>query len=176
MQDPKHDEAGHIRNIMGAEAIQKLQQLAEDARTCMFLTQNGGTYYSARPMALIKAEDDGSLYFFSAASSDKNRELSSNPSVQLLFANSASSEYLDVMGNATITRDRAKMESLWTDFARIWFQEGVDDPDLTLIQVVPESCRYWDTKHNKLVQWIKMGVSLVSGTTMDDGVEGKLSI
>lgn len=56
----------------------------------------------------------------------------------------------------------------------MWFQDGPDDPDLTLIRVQPQHARYWDTKHNKMVMWAKMAASVVTGKTMDDGVEGTL--
>ena len=176
MQDQRHDENGHIRNLNGQEAIEKLQALAEDARTCMFITHASPRPHPARPMALIKAEDDGSLYFFSAASSEKNKELSLEPFVQLIFANNAASEYLDISGTASVSRDREKIDEIWTEFAKIWFQGGKDDPDLTLIKVTPDVCNYWDTKNNKLVQWLKMGASFLTGQTMDDGVEGRLNV
>lgn len=176
MQDQRHDEDGHIENMTGETAIEKLQQLSEDARTCMFLTHTNEKPLPARPMALIKADDDGTLYFFSAASSAKNHELKEDSFVQLIFANGSKSEYLDVAGTARVSRDPALIDRLWTDFAKIWFQGGKEDPDLTVIAVSPDFCKYWDTKHNKLVQWLKMGASMVTGKTMDDGVEGKLHV
>jgi hypothetical protein len=42
--------------------------------------------------------------------------------------------------------------------------------------VKPESTVYRDTKNNKMIQLIKMAASLVTGKTMDDGVEGKLRV
>lgn len=176
MQDNRHDEEGHIENISGEAAIDKLKQLSEDARTCMFITRTDKKPSPARPMALIQTDDDGTMNFMSAASSRKNEELQQDNFVQLIFANNAASEYLDVAGPATITTDRATIDRIWTDYAKIWFQGGKDDPDLTIIQVRPEHCKYWDTKNNKLVQWLKLGASFVTGKTMDDGVEGKLNV
>lgn len=176
MQDPRHDEEDHIKNYEGAEAIKKLKDLAEDARICMFTTLTDSRPLHARPMALQGVDDDGTLHFFSADSSDKNQEVNNDPEVQLLFANNGSSEYLSIYGKAVISHNREKIKELWSVWAKAWFQGGEDDSDLSLISVKPESCEYWDTKHNKMVQLIKTAASIVTGKTMDDGVEGKLII
>lgn len=174
MQDSRHDEDNHIQDLSGTEAIQKMKELAEAARTCFFTTLTETRPLPTRPMAVQVVEEDGSFYFFSAASSNKNNELEQDSHVQLLFSNNGSSEYLSVYGIANISTDKAKMKELWNKFAEVWFPDGVDDPDLTLIRVRPDHARYWDTKHNKVVQWAKMAASMVTGKTMDDGREGTL--
>lgn len=176
MQNPRLDEDNHIRNYNGADAIQKLKEMAEDARICMFMTYSDDKPMPVRPMALQKVDDDGTLYFFSAASSSANHEIASDPSTQCLFVNTGSSEYLTVFGNATISRDKEKINELWNAWAKAWFHDGPEDPELTLISVTPQSVEYWDTKHNKMVQLIKIAASIVTGKTMDDSVEGKLTI
>lgn len=176
MQDPRHDEKDHIQNYSGAEAIKKLKQLAEDARICMFTTFANTLPLPSRPMALQTVDDDGTMHFFSAASSEKNHELASNPHAQLIFANVGNNEFLNIYGKAVISRDRAKIKELWTDWAKAWFQGGAEDPDLTLISVTPQSCDYWDTKHNKVIALLKIATSIVTGKVMDDAVEGQLKI
>ena len=59
---------------------------------------------------------------------------------------------------------------------KAWFQDGPEDPKVSLISVTPESSQYWDTKHNKLVSILKIAASVVTGKTMDDGVEGELKV
>ena len=174
MQDPRHDEDGHIQNLAGTDALNKLKDLAEGI--CMFTTFTENRPVPSRPMALQGVDDNGTLYFFSAASSNKNKELTADPAVQLFFSKESASEYLSLYGTATVSRDRQKVEEYWTPLAKTWFQGGKDDPDLTVIAVQPETCYYWDTKNNRMVSWLKIAASLVTGKTMDDGVEGKLAV
>lgn len=176
MQDPKHDEENHIKNLAGIDAIKKLKDMAEDARICMFSTFNGSRPDPTRPMALQQVDEAGKLYFFSAISSNKNKEIAADPEVQITFSNSGNSEYLSIYGTAIINQDKQKIDELWNNYAKVWFQDGKDDPSLTLITVTPNTCEYWDTKHNKMVQWAKMAASLATGKTMDDGVEGQLQV
>lgn len=174
MQDPRHDEEGHIKNLAGTEALKKLKDLAEGI--CMFTTFTDSRPVPSRPMALQGVDDEGTLYFFSAASSNKNKELAADPAVQLFFCKEGPSEYLSLYGSATISRDREKIEEYWNPFVKTWFQGGKDDPDLTVIRIQPETCHYWDTKNNRMVAMLKMAASLVTGKTMDDGVEGELTV
>lgn len=174
MQDSRHDEDDHIQNLSGTDAVKKLKELARGI--CMFTTFTDSRPAPSRPMALQGVEDDGALYFFSAASSNKNRELDNEPGVQLFFCREGPSEYLSIYGKATISRNRAIVEKYWNDFIKVWFQGGKDDPDLTVIRVEPEDVRYWDTKNNRAVSFLKMAASLVTGKTMDDGVEGELKV
>ncbi|MPR33579.1 pyridoxamine 5'-phosphate oxidase family protein [Salmonirosea aquatica] len=174
MQDSRHDEDDHIQNLSGTEAIEKLQDLAEGI--CMFTTFTDSRPAPSRPMALQGVEDDGALYFFSAASSSKNKELAADPAVQLFFCKEGSSEYLSIYGKCMVSRDRERIEKYWNSFIKVWFQGGKEDPDLTVIRVEPEDIRYWDTKNNRMVSFLKMAASLATGKTMDDGVEGELKV
>ena len=176
MQNQRHDEEGHIKNYSGKEAVIKLRELAESARVCMFTTFTKTKPLPSRPMALNSVADDGTLYFLSADSSNKNHEIENDSDVQLFFGNTGSSEYLSIFGKANISKDRNKIKELWTTLAKAWFQEGPEDPAITVISVKPQVTEYWDTKHNKMVSLLKIAASIVTGKTMDDGVEGALSI
>ena len=176
MEHNFHDEKDNIKNYSGIEAVEKLKELAEGARICMFTTFTTERPMPSRPMALQTVDPDGTLQFFSATNSHKNQQVEADPEVQLLFANSGSSEYLNIYGRATISQDRKKIKELWSPIAKTWFQDGPGDPQLSLISVKPESCEYWDTKHNKVVAYLKIAASIVTGKTMDDGVEGKLNV
>jgi general stress protein 26 len=74
-----------------------------------------------------------------------------------------------------ITRDKQKIDELWSDVAKAWF-EGKDDPQLTVVKVTPEEGFYWDTKSGKLVSMIKILASAVSNKTLQEGVEGTIAV
>ena len=72
--------------------------------------------------------------------------------------------------------DKKQIDRLWSPILKTWFNEGKDDPELELISVRPLEAYYWDTKHNKMVAGFKILAGAVTGKTMDDGVEGKMSL
>lgn len=142
----------------------------------MFTTDLLQAPFSTRPMSAKETDEDGNLWFFSSKLSKKNKEITLNPYVQLFFSNKSSAEFLSVYGQVQIVYDRQKIEELWSPLVKVWFQDGKDDPKITLIKVTPQHSYYWDTQHNKMVALMKMVVSEVSGITMDDGVEGALHV
>src|SRR5688572_23870344 len=93
-------------DLVGAEAIAKIRELVKQAKSCFFCTAiSTGQAVPTRPMAVQHVDDQGALWFLSAADSHKNRELARDASVQLLFQGSAHSDFLTLYGQATVTRD-----------------------------------------------------------------------
>jgi general stress protein 26 len=123
-----------------------------------------------------KVCDQGNFWFMSPSDSDKNLEIEADPRVQLFISNPSKYEFLSVYGKATISRDRLKIDEFWSDIAKAWFPEGKDDPRITIIKVIPEEGFYWDTKDGKLVSMIKIAASAILGKTLEEGVEGTISV
>lgn len=167
---------GDNKNLYSKEAIEKLKELAEAADICMFVTNLDNRPMSARPMSTQEVDEEGNLWFLSKASSDKNEEIKDNDEVQLFYNNKTSAEFLSVYGRAVIMRDREKTKEIWTPMAKAWFTEGIDDPELTIIKVIPEDTYYWDTKSSKFVSLVKIAAAVVTGKTKDDGVQGKINV
>lgn len=163
-------------DLSGAEAIEKLRDLAERAKSCFFCTETWDAQSSgSRPMAVQRIDEAGHLWFLSASDSHKNEELSRNPRVRLYFQASPHSGFLVLEGIAEVSKDPGKIEELWNFFIKTWFTEGKDDPRITVIRVVPAVGYYWDTKHGAAVAGIKTLVGAAIGKTLDDSVEGNLS-
>ena len=165
--------AGEKANLQQGEALEKIKALVEDIDTCMLCTYSNGKLKS-RPMSVRKIEDDGTLWFMSDKDSDKNREISLDKNVDLLFAG-GHEKFLALHGSAEISTDRTKIKELWNPFLKIWFPDGEDDAAIGLVKVKFDDGYYWDTKHGHMVSLLKMAGSLITGTTHDDGVEGSLS-
>lgn len=167
--------ASEIKNLTHQEAIEKFKELVKHESTCLFTTQLTQVPLTTRPMGVQKVCDQGNFWFLSSSDSDKNAEISIDNRVQLFFVNTSDYEFLSLYGTATISRDKQKIDEFWSDIANAWF-DGKDDPRVTVIKVTPEEGFYWDTKNGKLVSMIKILASAVSGKTLQEGVEGKISV
>jgi len=159
-------------DLRGKEAVAKIQAIVADAKSCFFCTVDPGGEIAARPMNVRNVDDEGNLWFLSAADSHKNQELTAESTVALYFQGSPHSDFLHLKGRATVSKDRQKIEELWEPHIKTWFTEGVDDPRITVIKVVPSEGYYWDTKHGYAVAGVKMLIGAMFGTTMDDSIEG----
>lgn len=167
----------HIKSLEGAEAVKKLKDLAVGAENCFFTTNiKTGLPVSVRPMSVQEVDEEGNLWFMSQIDSNKNTEIKADPFTQLFFQENKNSGFLSIYGISEISRNQAKIDELWNPLLKVWFQNGKDDPKITLIKVVPTNVYYWDTKHGEAVAFIKMAASIITGKTMDDSVEGKLEV
>ena len=165
-------------NLHSQEAVKKLKELSESARTCMFCTELSTLPNNARPMSLQECDQEGNLWFISSRDSNKNFEIKDDNRVQLYFMNNGSSEYLSIFGKAYIYTDKNTIKDKWSSFANAWFEEGKDDPKVTIIRVTPDETYYWDTKAGKFVSMVTFIASAVTGIKTDnsDGVEGNLTV
>ena len=102
------------------------------AHTCMLVTQHDRFPFHARPMGAQGVDADGTVWFLSAADSQKNADIEHDPRVSLVVQDNSKYRYAQVSGRATIHRDRALIEKHWTPIANAWF-EGKDDPRVTLM-------------------------------------------
>jgi len=165
---------GDHKDLRNESAADKIKDLADDIKTCMFCTYKDEKLQS-RPMSVQEIDDDGNLWFLSDKNSNKNSEINLNPKVDLFFAQ-PHDKFLTLHGNATILYDRRKIKELWNPIIKVWMPEGEDDPNLSIIKVTPEDGYYWNNKNGKMVAIAKMTVAFVTGKTMDDGIEGNLEL
>lgn len=169
-EDPMHD-------VHGGEAIERIKDTVKKTQTCFFCTAQGhGPSAGTRPMNVRQVDDAGRLWFLSAEDSHKNLELAADPVVQLFFQGSEHADFLHLTGRVRIVRDRTKLDELWEPVLKTWFTGGKDDPRITILEVTPTSGYYWDNKHGTLVAGAKMLIGAATGRTLDDSVEGRLSV
>lgn len=166
------------KNYYNQEAINKLKKLAEDARVCMMSTALDKRPVPTRPMSVQEVDEQGIIWFISGKDSDKNYDLVKDSELQLFFINKNDSEYLSIYGIAEIYSDRQTIDEHWSKMANAWFEDGKEDPNVSIIGVRPKDVRYWDTKHGKLADMALMLYAAVTGadTGAEGGEEGKLKI
>jgi general stress protein 26 len=164
-------------NLRNQEAIDKLKGLVEDIMVCLFCTDlkidDGST---CRPMTALKVCEQGNIWFFSEKNSDKNKAIAKDKNVQLFFSHPAKSSYLVVNGEASIVLDKTIIDELWTPAAKIWFKDGKEDSNISIIKVKPTNAYYWDTDGSKMVNFIKLVASIVSGKNLVSDKQGELKI
>ena len=167
----------NYENLIGEDAVEKIKELVDKSGTCFFCTNiRSGQAFSARPMTVQKTDEQGNLWFLSANDSNHDKELLEDPYLQLLFQGSQYSDFLNIYGRASISRDQAKIDELWNPMLKTWFTEGKDDPRISVIKVKPVEGYYWDTKNNMAVGFIKRMVGAAIGKTMDDSIEGQIKV
>ena len=163
------------KNLFSNEAKQKLKELAEGIDITIMETNLGSKPSHTIPMSTKEVDDEGCIWFLSNKNSEHNSYLNSDNSIQLIYSKPSDMEFMTVYGQAFITTDRTVLEKYYGKSDDTWF-DGVDDPNLTAIKVIPEDAYYWDTRHGKFTSLLKMGIGALTGKKQDLGEEGDLEL
>lgn len=154
--------------------IKDLKKKIEDVRICMFTTLDAEGRFSSRPMGTVQVEPDGSIWFFTNEYSLKSQEISRDNEVSLSYSSPSNNTYLYVNGKAELVDDDKRKRAYFTPPVEIWFPDGVEDPNLILIKVVPAFAEYWDSSSSKMVVAFNMLKAIITGEKSDIGDHGEM--
>jgi len=155
---------------------EKLAKLIKGINVAMLTTQDDDGTLRSRPMQTQSAEEfDGTLWFFSQFSSHKMHEVDREHQVNLSYADPANNRYVSVSGQATVSRDRAKVDELWSPVLKAWFPKGKDDPDIALLKVEVSKAEYWDAPSSTLVKLVGFAKAVLTGQQYRPGENKKLN-
>jgi general stress protein 26 len=127
---------------VNADARHHLYAVISGFKTALLITHTAGEGMHARPLAVADLPADGEILFATSSSSPKVAEIEADPRVLVTFQNGA--QFACISGTARLSRDRARLQQLWSESWRIWYPAGVDDPTLCLLAVQPSEAEYWD--------------------------------
>ena len=130
--------------------IKKLADMMKGIKFAMLTTVEDDGSLHSRPMATQEVEFDGDLWFFTRADTPKVWEVGHHRQVNVNFSDIGKSTFITASGTATLIRDRAKMEELWKPPYKIFFPQGLEDPEIALLKVTVEKAEYWDSSPTAL--------------------------
>ena len=157
-----------------SEATQKMWSMMKDIGFAMMTTEDGDNL-RARPMVAAQKDFDGSLWFYTRASSHKVDEVKDDQRVGVTYAEPAKQEYVSLSGKARIVRDKAAIEGHWQESLRTWFPKGTDDPEIALIRVDVTEAEYWDAPNSTMVHAYGYVKAVLTGTPPKGGENEKVS-
>jgi len=155
-------------------SMQKLADLIDETGIAMLTTEEPDGTLRSRPLATLQMDSAGKLWFFTAMSSGKVGEIDQHRKVNLSYANVGKQDYVSVSGHARLFRDPEKMKELWTRWVEPWFPEGLNDPDLGLLEVTVDDAEYWDAPASKTERLFGLAKALSTGSTDQLGEHAKV--
>lgn len=157
-----------------AQVYAKLVQLIEGIEFAMLTTVELDGSLHSRPMATQKDPFDGKVLFFTREHSAKVEEFRANPQVAIAYADPKKQRYVSVSGHARLLKDKALLTEQWNPIYKAWFPEGLDDPELSLIEVTVTHAEYWDSSERTMVHLIGLAKAALTGTAAHPGENRKL--
>jgi len=157
--------------------IEKFIEMVKDSKVCMLITnEKSAENLSGRPMSISKIDEDGTMWFFTRASSYKVEEIEESKKVSIAITNESSQNYLMINGSGNLVSDKVKMKELWSSILKAWFPLGLNDPDIILIKVTPKEVNYWDSSSSTMVVLFNMLKAIATGKEYEEGEHGKINL
>lgn len=158
------------------ENLQKLIEKIKDIKITMMTTMEEDGSLRSRPMRHSEVKDDGAIWFFTEYISGKSQEIKNDSHVNLGYSNPDDEVYVSVSGRATLSRDKAKIDELWSPVLKAWFPNGKDDPNIGLIRVSIDKAEYWDSPSSTMVHLYGMAKAVLTGERADPGENKKINL
>lgn len=106
---------------------------------------------SCRIMEIQKVEENLKIWFVSHKSSPKEEQIHQCNNACIVSFNSEISTDIRLFGTFTVYDDRETKKSVWNDELALYFQGGVNDPELTVLKFTPEKLEYRDMRKGSLI-------------------------
>lgn len=152
-----------------------LHDIVDRIKVGMLVTRDAQGLLHSRPVQTLQFDEQGRLWFFVAGDSGKVRDIDHvDGQVNLSYADPSKQDYASISGVARFYRDPEKVEELWSKWAEVWFPDGVDDPNLMILQITIEQAQYWDAPNSGVGRLWGMAKALLSGNTSGLGENNKL--
>ena len=154
----------------------KLYSHIDDIEIAMMTTRRADGHLQSRAMATQKRAGGADLWFVTLDGTQKVRDLSADPHVNLSYYKDRTREWISVSGIATLTHDRAKIHELYAPDWSAWFtKEGDprhgtrDDPRMVLIGVDVHAAVFLEVNKPQPVVLYEVIKGWVTGSTPELG-------
>ena len=144
-------------------------KLVENIPIAMLTTPEADGALASRPMTALEMDAQDALWFFTDVQSSKVDHLRA---VNLSFTDRDQGAYVSLSGNGEIDTNRARIQNLWSVFAKPWFPDGPDSSNLALLKFIPDRADYWDGPSSKMVRAFGTIASVIAGKPMALGEHG----
>jgi general stress protein 26 len=162
-------------NQNAIEDIKKLGDIIKDIKFAMVTTENPQGSLQSCPLTTQQVEFDGDLWFIVGRSSELVKNIQNKTEVNASFS-SAKGNYVSISGNARLVEDRMKLEELWTEAYKIWFKEGINDPNIGLLKIDVTDAEYWDSPGSAVVKMAAFAKAYITGDPKSLGEHHKVHL
>lgn len=145
---------------------EKLHAIIQGSRSVVLLSHGEAGKIEGRPMELVRADDDSTIYLVTGIDTKKVAEVERDPRVTIAIQNAEGTAM--VSGLIRVSQDRALIDELWEDSWKAWFAEGKQDPTIAILVVTPNEGTYWErgVSHGLSYLW-RYVKARVSGTEIE---------
>ena len=106
---------------------------------------------SCRIMEIQKVEDNLKIWFVSHKSSPKMEQIDKNNSACIISFNNETFRDVRLSGTIEVFEDMETKKYIWKEELAAYFQDGINDPELTVLKFIPKRLEHRDMKSGGLL-------------------------
>lgn len=99
----------------------------------------------------IGSDDSFLVYISTNTSSEKVKQINNNNNIALYYCISEEIKGVMVRGCAEIVDGYEIKKKIWINRMKIYYPKGVEDPDFTLIRLIPNYIKAYNRLHNYII-------------------------
>ena len=144
-----------------SKTLGDISEAMKDIDCCMLVTRAEDGSLAGRPMSNNReVAYEGTSRFFACNDTRTVQDVEREPSVGLTYQGKAGllgvvgkpGMFIHVEGQARVVRDKTRFAEHWTAGLDRWFEQGIDTPGLTLLEIEAKRIHYWDGEDQGEVQ------------------------
>ncbi|KAJ7680276.1 hypothetical protein DFH06DRAFT_1162434 [Mycena polygramma] len=161
------------------EKIAGLHEILKAAQTGMLTTHGADGHLHSRAMIPSAPFDDTqlSLVFIANNASAKFDEIKNDSHVNVSFCDTNTTSWASYSGTARISQDKELIKKHWSSAMSAYFGDlkdgthhgDVNDPRVSVIEVVPAEIRYWVATKGSMARAADVALSKVTGKVSAPG-------
>lgn len=129
-----------------------------------------------RPMSGHVDRDHHRLLFISHRHTGIVGEALRSRSVSIAISQEDRNFYAAITCAAAEVVDRELLRAIWTPLADAWFPHRADDPDATILSLIPQSAELWDGPSSSVLVAFKLATARILGRAPDLGVNATIDM
>ena len=123
-----------------------------------------------QPMAPNLDRDGKALWFFANIDSDIVRDVGTGAHAHFTMIGKDHDYHACMCGPIKVNKDPARIEEYWSSIVEAWFEDGKDDPKLTMLQLSLKDAAIWASTGNPLAFGWEIAKANLTDGTPDIGV------
>ncbi len=158
-----------MASIEKAKADPRGQLLDELERVNAGMLGVQGSRSHMQPMAPMVDRENGAIWFFTRQSTDLAREVGAGGTAHFCVVGKDHDYHACLSGPISQSHAREIIDRYWNSVTSAWFEGGKDDPDLVLLQFMPNEAAVWASTGSSLGFGWEIAKANITGGQPDVG-------
>lgn len=116
-----------------------------------------------QPMAPMASREENSIWFFTKTDTELVQKAGSGKA-HLCLVSDDQDYHACLSGTLKVNKSKEHIDRYWSSVVSAWFDEGKDDPKLTMVQFTPDDAAIWASSDSAL----RFGWEIAKANMTDD--------